>query len=116
LYVQFEDDQAGEVQYTLHVLHNRLQTGNHWIGVRLSESAEGPSPIGAEVTVRTSQGTQIHRFVTGDSFSSQHSTTAHFGLGGVEEIESVEVRWPGGSRSVIKNPESDRYYDVDWRE
>jgi hypothetical protein len=114
LYVQFEDVTADDAKYTLHVLHNRLQTGHHWIGVRLTESADGPSPIGAEIAIRTARGTQIHRIVTGDSFSSQHSTIAHFGLGDDARIESIEVRWPDGRRSAVQNPEPDRYYDVAW--
>jgi hypothetical protein len=114
LYVQFESAEEGDAKYTLHVLRNQLETGRHWVGVRLAESAEGPSPIGAQITVKTSRGVQIHRVVTGDSFSSQHSTTAHFGLGDAAAIESIEVRWPNGDSSVVPSPQVDRYYDVDW--
>jgi hypothetical protein len=116
LYVQFEDETPDNAKYTLHVLHNRLETGHRWVGVRLTESADGPSPIGAEIAVKTDGGRQIHRIVTGDSFSSQHSTIAHFGLGDAQTIDAIEVRWPDGARSVVQGPQPDRYYDVTWRE
>lgn len=116
LVVQSRAGGSEPAEYTLHVTRNRMPGDDHWIGVRLYESAEGPSPIGAQVIVHTDRGPQIHRVVTGDSFSSQHSTFAHFGLGAEMRVESVEVRWLDGTRTVVPAPEIDRYHTIGWRQ
>ena len=96
----------------LHVYRNRLETNNHWIGVRLREEGQGHSPLGARVLVHTSQRRYIGRIVAGDSLSSQHATTLHFGLGRTQEVDSIEVRWVNGSVQRIEGPEIDRYHLV----
>jgi hypothetical protein len=33
-------------------------------------------------------------------------------LGAAEKIESLEIRWPGGSSEVIKDLAADRFYAI----
>ena len=105
----------------------------HWIGVRLKPGKDGRSPLGATVIVRTDSSgqqdptnarinhsrwdnpgkyVQAKPIVTGDSFSSQHPLVAHFGLGQYPTTAEVEIRWPGGERTLLKDLEVDRYHDV----
>ncbi len=98
--------------HTLHVYQNRLPEAGNWIGVRLREAGPGLSTIGTIVTVRTKAGSQMRRFVTGDSFSAQHSSTAHFGLGSQTEVETIEVRWPNGRMRRIDRPDINQYLTV----
>jgi hypothetical protein len=100
----------GAFEMTLHVYGNTLRTRNHWIGVKLREQGAGFSPIGAKVSVRSSSGVQTNRIVTGDSFLSQHANAVHFGLGGVDKVESIEIVWPNGKRRTITAPAVDRYH------
>ena len=99
--------------HTLHVYQNRLPEAGNWIGVRLREGGPGLSTIGTTVTVRTKAGSQMRRFVTGDSFSAQHSSTAHFGLGSQTEVEAIEVRWPNGTTRRIDRPVINQYLTVE---
>ena len=96
----------------LHVMQNRLRTSNHWLGVRLREEGAGFSPVGARITVKSKRGLQSAQLVTGDSLLSQHATTLHFGLGAVDEVEWVEVRWAGGAVKRLAKPRIDGYLDV----
>ena len=112
LVVQYHSERRGHAEYTLHVLKNNLPVDNHWIGLRLERRPDTPSPIGATVTVRYDGGQQMTRIVTGDSFSTQHAPVAHFGLGDVEKVDSLEVRWPGNRTHVMKNPKIDRYHSL----
>ncbi len=100
----------------LHVIQNKLPATGHWIGIRLREEGGGFSPIGAKVTVKSDRGRQVGQIVTGDSFLSQHSTTLHFGLGEIDRVEWVEVRWTNGTVKRIPNPRVDRYHAVRGRE
>jgi hypothetical protein len=49
------------------------------------------------VTVTLPGGARLVRELDGgNGYASQSSKTVHFGLGAVERVESVEIRWPGG--------------------
>ncbi len=98
--------------YRLKVLRNTMETGHHWIGVRLRDSAEGGSAIGAMVTVNSGDRPQITRVVTGDSFTAQHAPVVHFGLRDRERVESLTVKWADGRSVTLNNPDADRYHDL----
>ena len=102
---------AGKGRY-VHVLRNNWPTKHNWIGVTLTESRPGFSPIGAEVRVRTGRGVQVARVVTGDSIHSQHANAKHFGLGGLEKVEAVEVTWPNGQTTRLDTPVVNRWHPV----
>jgi len=93
----------------LHVYQNRLMEAGNWVGVRLDQARSNRSPIGATVTVVTATGSQMTRFVTGDSFSAQHSATAHFGLGDLTAIDSIEIQWADGTHQRIEDPALNQY-------
>ncbi len=98
--------------YKIHLLRNRAdQTDRHWVGVRLA-GAPGVSPLGAQVTVTYADGVRTNSVVSGDSYSAQHAPVLHFGLGGVETIDSIEVRWPGGKVTTLDAPAIDAYHNV----
>jgi hypothetical protein len=97
----------------LHVYRNRLETGNHWIGIRLLEEGNGISPVGASVSVHTAEQTHVGQIVTGETVLGQHPTTRHFGLGASTRVESIEVRWPNGMTRIVHDPEIDRYHLIE---
>jgi len=97
----------------LHVYRNRLETENHWIGVRLVEEGNGISPVGAAISVYTAEQTHVGRIATGETVLGQHPTTRHFGLGSSTRVESIEVRWPNGTTRIVREPEIDRYHRIE---
>ena len=98
--------------FEIHVLENRLAMDHHWIGVRLGEEKNGNSAMGATVVLRSAEGTQVAKILSGDSFLSQHALTAHFGLGAQTKVDSIEVTWSDGTRRKLVNPAIDQYYHV----
>jgi hypothetical protein len=101
-------EDRGAAGQRLHVYRNRLETGNRWIGVRLREEGRGISPVGAKVTLRTSERTQVARVVTGETLMGQHPAALHFGLGPSQRPLSLEVRWVDGSSCELRDPEPGR--------
>jgi hypothetical protein len=97
----------------LHVYRNRLETGNHWIGIHLREEGNGISPIGASISVHTAEQTHVGQIVTGETVLGQHPTTRHFGLGSSTRVESIEVRWQNGMTRTVHDPEIDRYHQIE---
>ncbi len=99
----------------LHVYRNTLHTANHWIGVRLHESAGSGGLLGAMARITSGDTEQVRHLVAGDSFLSQHANTLHFGLGDRTAVEKLEILWPNGQATLLDNPAIDRYHDVSWR-
>lgn len=95
----------------LHVFFNRGSFDRHWIGVRLG-ATPGISPLGSHITVAYQGGRQVGTIVTGDSFMAQHPAAKHFGLGGTDKVDYIEVRWPNGKVTRLDNPRVDRYHTL----
>jgi len=96
----------------LRVLYNAWDKPGNWVGVRLHENGRGYSPVGARITVLAGGRRQILPVVTGDSHRSQHSNQKHFGLGTVDKIDAIEVRWPNGKVSRLEEPAVNQYHEV----
>ena len=91
------------------LLANRLEPEGGWIGVHL-RGAPGRSPVGAVVTARAGKKIWRHWVVTGDSWRAQHPFTAHFGLGDMAVVDSLEVRWPDGRVTRLSKPPAGKYH------
>jgi hypothetical protein len=84
------------------LLRNEGRAGS-WLTVVLEGKNGDPFPIGATVTVRAGGRTQVRDLAAGDSFLGTHDPRPHFGLGDAETAELVEVRWPDGTRSALRD-------------
>ena len=60
--------------------------------------------IGARVTVVVGEKRYTSECTTGGSYMSACDPRVHFGLGEAKAADRVEVTWPSGKRSVVKNP------------
>jgi hypothetical protein len=72
--------------------------------------------VGAVVTARVGKKVWRHWVVTGDSWRAQHPFTAHFGLGNVTVVDSLEVRWPDGRVTRLTKPPAGKYHILSARE
>ncbi len=112
LVVEYKTAGYNKDSYILHVYRNVYQQAGHWIGVRLHDSSDGFFTTGAKIRLKTENGDQIAQIVTGDSFSSQHPATVHFGLGNLTKVEAIEVQWQNGKTRRVERPEIDQYHWV----
>lgn len=96
-----------------HILMNRTQTTNHWIGFKLVGHRSNRDGIGAVIRIDTAKGSQWATVTTSSSYLSASDVRAHFGLGSEKTATTVEIRWPSGIRQVLKDVSGDRYVRVD---
>ena len=97
------------------LLENRLENGNHWLGIELQGLAGNPYGVGARVELQAA-GRRLAREVrSGGSFMAQPDMRLHFGLGAFDSEVSVEIVWPNGRRQREKTDELDRYWRIDYR-
>jgi enediyne biosynthesis protein E4 len=94
------------------LLRNRLASGNHWIGLALVGTKSNRAAIGARVTVRAGDATQVAEVRGGSSYLSQNDLRLHFGLGSATRVVSVDVAWPSGRRDHWSGLDGDRYHTL----
>ena len=80
---------------------------NHWLKVRLVNRHGSPA-INARATIAVGGQTQLREVRSGGSYQSQHAFDLHFGLGPHDRVESIRVRWPGGSETTLANVAADQ--------
>jgi enediyne biosynthesis protein E4 len=102
-----------EVQQTLRVFQNKLESKGNWIGFRFRSQPGRPSPIGVKVDLQTSSHRAIQQVVTGDSHRAQHASTIHFGLGHSEEVQAAVITWPNREPVAVHSPAINRYHLIE---
>jgi hypothetical protein len=82
------------------LLRNDSPSPGAWLTV-IPEGTNGePSPIGTTVTITAGDRPQWRDVASGDSYLSTHDPRPHFGLGSVEIVDEVDVKWPDGTHTV----------------
>ncbi len=111
-------DDDGDIDLVVQHLDNSLRVyrnnapseGAHWLIVR---TMTGPrDAYGAKVTIGAG-GQRILRLAHPTySYLASNDPRAHFGLGEIDQIDSLEVAWPSGRRERFKPPSVDHVMTV----
>ncbi len=86
---------------------NRGVSGRHWIEFDLRETGHNTGAIGARVTLRSGDLTQIREVDGGNGYASQSSPVLHFGLGASRWVDEATIRWPDGAVERLRSPKPD---------
>jgi len=78
------------------LLRNDGGNRNNWLAVRLAGTKSNRDGVGAKITVRAGDLTQVAEKMSATSYLSQDDPRVHFGLGQKTRIDELTVRWPGG--------------------
>ena len=85
-----------------------VQSGNHWVKVKLIGVQSNRTAIGARVFVQSGRTLQLQELHSQASYLSVNDLRLHFGLGRSTRVDSVRVEWPNGGRDVIVDVEADQ--------
>lgn len=83
-----------------------------WLIVRAIDPALNRDAIGAEVRVTAGEKRWIRHVNPGYSYLCSNDPRAHFGLGGVERIDGIEVVWPDGTPQQFPGGPVDRIIEL----
>jgi hypothetical protein len=95
-----------------HLLRNGGGTGQHWLEIEAKTRGGTRTAIGARVTITAGGRKQFEDVIGVNGYLSQGDARVHFGLGGAERVERVEVRWPDGTSDAWTNIEPDQVLRV----
>ncbi len=97
------------------LLRNDARGLGNWLQVKLVGKRSNRSAIGARVACVTGGRRQVREVRSGGSYFSQNDRRLHFGVGGVEVIDLLEIRWPSGSVERIRGPRVNQILTVEER-
>jgi hypothetical protein len=78
---------------------NKNDNGNNYVKVKLIGTEVNRNAFGSKVYIYTGNQVQMQELSGGASFCSHSSSTLHFGLSGITQIDSIEVKWTGGFKT-----------------
>jgi hypothetical protein len=82
--------------------------GAHWLCVRLRGRTSNRDGLGARVIAQWKGGSRREEMRTAGGFQSSVPPEIHFGLGAVDRLEHLVVRWPSGIEQTIADVAVDR--------
>lgn len=92
-------------------LYHGPANGHHWLRV-LPYTPFGAPARGALVTLEAGGRTQRRVIDTGSGYLCQMEPVAHFGLGKLDTVERVTVRWLDGVAQTLDHPRIDQLHRV----
>jgi len=87
----------------------RKPAANHFLKVNLKGNEKNPDGLGAFIEIYYSGNKQIWENSPFRGYISTVEKGAHFGLGLVEKVDSLIVRWQNGKIQVLKNVPADQF-------
>ncbi len=85
------------------LLRNDGGNENHWLTVKTIGTRSNRDGIGARLTIFYGHERQMDEVRSGSSWASQSDLRVHFGLGSVEKVDRLEIRWPSGLTENVYN-------------
>jgi hypothetical protein len=94
------------------LLRNDGGNRNNWLGLRLVGSKSNRDAIGAKVTIKVGAARRFKQLLGGTSYCSASDPRLLFGLGAGRKVDEVEVRWPSGATTTLKDVAADCYVTI----
>jgi enediyne biosynthesis protein E4 len=85
-----------------------LSPAGNWIELKLVGVRSNRDGIGARIRI----GDQWNQMTSAVSYASSSHGPVHFGLGKLETIPKIEVRWPGGTVQMLENVKANQVLTV----
>jgi hypothetical protein len=118
-------DNDGDVDFVVNTVNGLPQLvrcdsklDHNWIKVKCIGVKSNRSAIGARVKCVSKLGDdpkphqQIDEVRSGGGYISQNDLRIHFGLGKVDKVELLEVRWPSGQVDTMKDVKANQLVTV----
>ncbi|MGH9665896.1 MAG: CRTAC1 family protein, partial [Bryobacteraceae bacterium] len=90
------------------VWENVSPEANHWMLLRLEGTRSNRDGIGARIRI----GDQTNEMTSAVGYASSSHAGVHFGLGAMEKIPKIEIRWPSGAHQVLTDVKADQTLTV----
>lgn len=93
------------------VLHNQGPS-HHWIQFDLEGTRSNRDAVGARVRLRIGDQWQTRVVKAGSGYISGSSQRIHFGVGEANRVDEVQINWPSGEETQMRDLFVDRRYEI----
>ncbi|MGE3820466.1 MAG: FG-GAP-like repeat-containing protein [Isosphaeraceae bacterium] len=93
-------------------LRNQTSSAGRWVSFRLEGRESNRDGVGTVIAIDAGGRRQVARRSGGGSYLSAGDPRIHFGLGPIDRVESVEVRWPSGRVDHFRDLEAGHVYHL----
>jgi hypothetical protein len=88
---------------------NVVRQRGHWLMVKAIDPAlGGRDAYGAEVTITAGGRRQMNVVGPAYSYLCSNDPRVHFGLGGLDHVDRIEVTWPDGKKEIFPMQKADQ--------
>jgi enediyne biosynthesis protein E4 len=114
----FDYDEDGRLDLALRNFHmpatvlRNSGTTAHWVRFDLSGTTSNRDAVGARIRLRVGDQWQTRVVSAGSGYVSSSSKRQHFGLGNATRIDEVEIEWPSGEHTLLRDLAGDRAYEI----
>ncbi len=95
------------------LLHNRSQTKNHWIMFDLRGAGPNRFAYGAQIFAQSGEQIWKAQVSPSSSYLSTEDPRVHLGLGTVERLDTVTIRWPSGTEQTLRDVAVDQIHRIE---
>jgi enediyne biosynthesis protein E4 len=85
------------------LLHNQSSSTHHWLTFDLKGHRANRRALGARITARAGKQIWVGQISPAGSYLSSNDPRLHFGLGAVNKLDSITIKWPSGKQSVLRD-------------
>jgi hypothetical protein len=94
------------------LFRNQDRSSNHWVSFKTVGTKSNRDGLHARFTLSAGGMRQTATVRAGSSYLSASDRRVYFGLGRAKKIETVEIRWPSGTRETLHQIAADASYVV----
>jgi len=94
------------------LLRNDGGNENRWLGIRLEGTKSNRDGVGAKVTLNIAGMRRLKQRLGGTGYCSASDPRLLFGLGTTRRVDEIQVRWPSGAVSSLKNVPTNQYLTI----
>ncbi|PXX31235.1 FG-GAP repeat protein [Arenibacter sp. ARW7G5Y1] len=109
---------VNNIDEVAHIYKNNASklTDNRYLTVQLKGKHQNLNAIGAKVMLQSADGKQFLEQQVTRGYQSSIDHNLHFGLGKNAKIDLLQVNWPDGKISELRNLESDQLVVLDYQD
>jgi hypothetical protein len=94
------------------LLRNEGGNRNNWLGLHMVSTKSNSAAVGAILTWTAGGVKRTRLKMTGGSYLASHDPREILGLGKVEKVESLEIKWPSGKVDKLTNLPANQYIRI----
>ncbi|MFV2066670.1 MAG: CRTAC1 family protein, partial [Pirellulales bacterium] len=98
-----EDVVIGHLDVPVALLTNTTQSAGNYLAVNLCGTESARDATGAILRLTVEGRTRTHQLTAGGGYHASNEPRLVFGLGKLDRVETLVVRWPSGNQQTFSN-------------